>query len=224
MNDETKIPVVDLSLSKKEFDKIKLETVRDTIREDIQEYAKHFKTAWLNLGRHLFAVYQDKMYHAWGFEKFEDYTEKELGLAKGLCQKLLKAYLFIEQQEPEYLQTDFAREREATRIPHYEGIDVLRLAKAKKELLAEDYQKLRHDVFDRGIPPAEVRKDLTALIKERRPVDPEEEREKRQQTVIKKFLSALDTFAKDARHHMLVTDDVLDEIARLKKNLETSAR
>ncbi len=221
MYDETETPVVDLSLSKKQFDQIKLETVRDTIREDIQRYAKHFKTAWLNLGRHLFAVYQDKMYHAWGFEKFEDYTEKELGLPKGICQKLLKAYLFVEQQEPAYLEADFARERDAVRIPPYEAIDVLRLAKSKKELLAEDYQKLRHDVFDRGIPAAEVRKDLTAIIKERKPVDPEEEREKRQQAVIKKFLSALDAFKKDARHHMLVTDEVLDEIDRLKKRLQS---
>jgi len=221
MSKKNESPVVDLALSKKEFDSIKLETVRDTIREEAQDFAKTFKTSWLKLGRHLSAIHQDKMYQVWGFEKFEDYTEKELGLPKGICQKLFRAYLFIEQQEPQYLDEGFAREREPHRIPHYDGIDVLRLAKAKKELLAEDYQKLRHDVFDRGISPAEVRKDLTALIRERNPVDPEEEREKRQQAVIKKFITALDSFKKDARAHLLVTDDVLDEIERLKKSLES---
>jgi len=221
MPKEPDIQVVDLSISKKELDGIKLETIRDTIRDEVQEYAKNFKTVWLKLGRHLFAIHQDNMYHAWGFEKFEDYTEKELGMPKALAQKLLKAYLFVEQEEPVYLEADFSRDRAPAQVPNYDGIDVLRLAKRKKELLANDYKKLRDDVFERGTPAAEIRKDLTALIKERKPIDPEEEREKHQQGMIRKFITALESFRKDAEHHLLVSDDVLGELDRLKKNLES---
>ena len=110
-------PVVDLSMSKKEEAQIKLETIRDTIRDDVQDYAKNFKTSWLKLGQHLYAIHQDKMFHAWGFEKFEDYLEEELGIKKSIGYALFKAYIFIEEQEPMYLEENFNRQRPAARYP-----------------------------------------------------------------------------------------------------------
>ncbi len=213
--------VVDLSISKKEEEQNKLETINDTIREEILEYAKDFKTSWVNLGRHLYAVWQDKLFYAWGYEKFEDYTEREIGLKKSLCLKLLKAYLFVEQDEPAYLEQDFRQRRQAVQVPHYDAVDVLRLAKRKKELLADDYAKLRSEVFERGVDASKARKDLTSLIKERKLVDPEEEREQRNRTAIKKFMTALEMFKRDMETLKLIPNDILEEVQQLRRKIES---
>jgi len=212
--------VVDLSISKKKEEENKLEAINDSIREEILAYSKDFKTSWLNLGRHLYAVWQDKLYHAWGYDKFEDYTEKELGIKKSLCLKLLKTYLFIEQDEPLYLEKDFGQEREAINVPGYDAMDALRLAKSKKELLAEDYAKLRSDVFDKGVDASVVRKDLASLMKERKPVDPEEERDRRNEAAIKKFINAIELFKKDMESLKLIPDNLVEQAKELKGQLE----
>jgi len=223
MPKESASPVVDLSISKKEEEQIQLETIRDTIRDEVQDYAKNFKTSWLKLGRHLYAIHQDKMFHAWGFEKFEDYLEEELGIKKSVGYALFKAYLFIEEQEPIYLDNKFSQQRNAVQIPNYDSINVLRLAKRKKELLAEDYKKLREDIFERGLPASDARKDLTALIKERKVVDPQEEREQRQTATIKKFITAINSFKKEAQALKIVPDAILKQLATLKKDLESQS-
>jgi len=215
------MPVVDLSISKKEQEKIKLEGINNKIRDEIVEYTKNFKISWLNLGRHLYTVWQDKLYHGWGFEKFEDYTEKELGLKRSICLKLLKAYLFIETDEPLYLEKDFSQNREAVKVPGYEEVGVLRLAKAKKEILAQDYAKLRHEAFEKGAVAADLRRDLTAIMKERKPVDPEEERELRNEQAIKKLITAMESFKKDMESLKLIPVEIIEEVKILKGKLQS---
>lgn len=212
--------VVDLQISKKQEEANKTDMVGDTIREQVVEYSKDFKTSWLNLGRHLYAIWQDKLFYGWGFEKFENYTEEELGLKKQLCQKLLKTYLFVEENEPQYLDVDFKGSRDAVNVPNYDAVDVLRLARSKRELNKHDYAMLKAEVFDKGKDASEVRKELTAIMKERKVVDPEEERDNRNEAAIKKLLGALDTFKKDMEVLKLISKDVLDEAEGLMKKLK----
>ena len=211
--------VVDLSISKKQEEANKTDMVGDQIREDILEYAKNFKTSWVSLGRHLYAIHQDKMFFGWGYDKFEDYTEQELGLKKSLCMKLLKVYLFIEEDEPQYLDQNFLEESEAINVPSYDAMDVLRAAKSKDELVKSDYDRLRKFVFDKGKDAGEVRKELTSIMKERKPVDPEQEREQRSLQAIKKVVSALGTFYKDMDALKLIPADVVEEAKELMKKL-----
>lgn len=194
--------------------------VAEAIRGDLVEHAKTFKTSWMHLGQGLYSVWRDKMFFAWGYEKFEDYVIKELGLKKPLALKLVKTYFFVEQEEPAYLKEEFKEEREAAVVPGYESLDVLRLARKRKELNREDYVKLRKDVFEKGKEAGEVRKDLTAMIKERKQIDPDEEREMRHQQSVKRFLSALKTFKQDMETLKLMEADIIDEAEELLKKLE----
>ncbi len=211
--------VVDLSMSKKEEEEIKLETITDTIREEILQFAKNFKTSWIGLGRHLYAVWQDKMYKGWGYEKFEDYTKEELGMKKSLCMKLLKTYLFIEQEEPVYLNKKFLQNRAPINVPGYDEVDVLRLAKKKKELTVSDYTKLRREIFDKGLNATDARKELTAIIKERKQIDPEEERQQRNEAAIKKMINAIESFKKDMEALKLIPYELIEQIGELKEKL-----
>lgn len=198
----------------------KLNALTDDLRERAVDCAKDFKTSWVQLGQTLYSVWKDKMYVSWGYEKFEHYTERELGLKNELSVKLLKTYFFLEQEEPSYLQDDFKEDREAPRVPHLDAVNVLRLARGKKELLREDYLKLKKAAFDKGQSATALRKDLTALIRERKPVDPDEEREKRNAAAIKKLISALAMFEKDMEALKLLPGNIIDEAKGLIKKLE----
>lgn len=212
--------VVDLSISKKAELANHTDMLGDRIRDEAKQFVKDFKTSWLNLGRHLYSIHEDKKFYGWGYNKFEEYTEQELGLKKSICIKLLKAYLFLEEDEPAYLAENFKDHREPLQVPSCDQIDVLRLAKSKREILREDYQKMRASVFEHGKDAAEVRKELTCLMKERKQVDPEEERDRRSEAAIRKVVSSLKSFQKDMDALKLIDNDLLEEVVGLSQKLE----
>ncbi len=193
---------------------------QEDLRQHIMTHAKDFKLAWVSLGQGLYAVWRDKLFAGWGYEKFEDYVTRELGLKKPMALKLVKTYFFVEQEEPLYLKKEFSEEREASVVPGIEGLDVLRQARRHKELNKTDYVKLRKDIFEKGKDAVEVKKDLTALIKERKQLDPDEEREKRHQASVKRFMSALKLFKKDMETLNLAEAGIIEEAEELLQKLE----
>ncbi|OGX32045.1 MAG: hypothetical protein A2787_03310 [Omnitrophica WOR_2 bacterium RIFCSPHIGHO2_01_FULL_48_9] len=196
------------------------DVLSDTLREQLLQYAKDFKTSWVNLGQHLYSVWRDKLYYTWGYEKFEDYTQEELGMQKPLAIKLLKTYFFLEQEEPAYLKEEFAQTRSPVAVPGYEAVNFLRLAKNNKELNKSDYIKFKKDIFENGKDVDLIRKDLVALMKERKVVDPEEERDKRSELTVRKLLNAIRSFQKDAESLKLLPADLIKEATGLMKKLE----
>ncbi len=193
------------------------------VRDQLKDHSKNFKTSWINLGQALFTVWDDKLYQVWGFEKFESYTEEELGLTKSLALKLLKTYSFLEQHEPDFLKLEILKEKDAQGIPHYDAVDVLRKAKNSKELQREDYQKLREDIFMKGKDAKTVRKDLTHMMKEREQLDPEEERDKRKTSSVNRLMTAIKTFQKDMETLKLISPELVKEASVLLKKLEEEA-
>jgi len=200
--------------------KTRLDSSTEQIRSRIREYSKSFKTSWVNLGQALYTVWQDKMYHAWGYDKFEYYVDQEVGLPKQLSMKLLKSYNFLEEEEPAYLSEGFYRHREASRVPGYEAVNALRMAKQNKSVPREYYMKLKRDVFENGKNAQMVRQDLTTLLKQRMVVDPQEERRKRNEAALRKLIHALETFKKDMEALRLVPNAIISESQKLMKILE----
>lgn len=195
----------------------------EALRQEILIHAKDFKTSWIALGQALYQVWRDKLFHGWGFEEFEHYIVQELGIRKQTAMKLVKTYFFVEQEEPTYLQEEYRDSREATVVPSHEALDVLRKAKQKKEITRDDYAKLRKNVFEKGKHEGLVRKELTALIKERKEVDPDEEREKRNEASVKRVLTALRAFKKDMETLKLVPQEIVNEAEFLIKKIEREA-
>ena len=194
----------------------------EEIRAHVAQHAKDFKLSWVLLGQGLYSIWRDKLYHSWEFEKFEDYCVRELGLKKPLALKLVKTYFFVEQDEPVYLKKEFSETRETANIPSYEGLDVLRLARTRKELTREDYTKLRKDIFETGKEASIVRKDLTAIIKERKKIDPEQAREARHEQSVRRLVAALRSFKKDMETLKLVEPGIIEEAEGLLKRLESN--
>jgi len=138
----------------------------ESIRGQILANAKGFKTSWINLGQALYTVWKDKMYKEWGYDKFETYTAKEIGIRKQTAIKLLRSYSFLEKENPLYLKKDYNEGAQTAKVPTYESVDVLRLARNKKDLNSEDYSTIKRGVLEMGKDALSVKKDLTSFMKQ----------------------------------------------------------
>ncbi|MGD8327747.1 MAG: hypothetical protein PVF65_12615, partial [Sphingomonadales bacterium] len=175
-------------------------------------------TSWTELGQALYSVWKDKLYAKWGYMTFDAYTAKEIGIRKQTALKLLKSYYFLEREKAPYLQQDYVESAKAAVVPGYESIDVLR--KAKMDLDAGDYERLRKDVFEKGKDAQEVKKDLTALLKQRDELEPEEARRKKKITAVRRLLGTLKSLQKDVELLKLLPAKDIADVRRLVEKLE----
>jgi len=192
----------------------------DSFRYQILASAKDFKTSWIELGRALYAVYKDKMFKEWGYATFDTYTAKEIGIRKQTAMKLLKSYYFLEKEEPQYLRADYVNSAEVSLVPSYESVDLLRLAKSKKELDNQDYDSLKKEIFQKGKDARQVKKDLTNLIRQRQQLQPLEAWEKKKFTKVKRIISVLKSLKQDVEISKLLPASILREADDLISKLE----
>jgi len=192
-----------------------------SLRYHILESAKDFKTSWVELGRALYSAWKDKMYKEWGYSTFDAYTSKEIGIRKPTAIKLLKSYFFLEKEEPAYLKQEYRQEAEASAVPGYESINLLRLAKSKKELDSQDYTRLKNDIFEKGKDASEVRKHMAVMIRERKELDPAEAWEQRKSATVKRFLSNLKSLRQEIETAKLLPFPVIKEMNELISRIES---
>ena|SRR3989338_9422620 len=161
-----------------------------SFRYQVLDAAKRFKSSWIELGQHLFSVYKDKLFKEWGYLTFEAYCAKEIGVRQNTALKLLKSYSFLEKEEPTFLKREALDDRQPSRIPGYESVNALRLAKQSERISEKEYQGLREEVFDEGHEEAEVKKKIRYVLKSHTPARPEEDRKT---VVVKRLISSLKT-------------------------------
>lgn len=199
----------------------KMENIpEDSFRYHVLESAKNFKTSWVELGRGLYAVWKDKMFKQWGYGTFDIYVSREIGIRRQTAMKLLKSYYFLEKEEPLYLRQDYVESTEAASVPSYESVDVLRLAKNKKELDSHDYDNLKKEVFQNGRDARQVKRDLTALIRQREELEPEEAWKRKKIAKVKRLVSMLKSLKQDIEISKLLPANILKEADELISKLE----
>ena len=192
-----------------------------SMRYHILESAKNFKLSWIELGRSLYTVWRDKMYKSWGYTEFDTFTAKEIGIKKPTAMKLLRSYYFIEKEEPHLIRQNSAEPGDVATIPNYETVDVLRQAKAKKGLQEEDYQKIKKEVFESNKDVREVKKDLTALIRQREEVSPEEAWQRKRGVVIKRCITTLKSLKDEIKVSKILSAKIVNDLSELIKRIET---
>lgn len=191
-----------------------------SLRYHVLKSAKDFKTSWIELGRSLYSVWKDKAYREWGFNTFEAYTAKEIGIKKDTAMKLLRSYYFLEKEEPALVEKGYAESAAPNAVPSYDAVNVLRLAKSKKTLGEEDYTNLKKEIFENGKDAREVKKELTSLMRQREELDPEEARQKRRIASIRRFLGTLKALKQEIEISKLVSAGIIKEVSGLIKKLE----
>jgi len=199
----------------------KMEAIdKDSFRYQVLQNVKKFKMSWIDLGQALYAVWKDKLYKDWGFLTFDAYVSREIGIHKQTAIKLLKSYYFLEKEEPVYLQKGYAESDNVVSMPTYEAVNVLRLAKNKKNLDGKDYENLKKEVFEKGKEAREIKKGLTAIIRQRQEVSPEEARKKKTEIAIRRYLTTLKSLRRDLEISKLVSVNILKETDALIKKIE----
>ncbi len=194
-------------------------TTDNELREHALQCAKNFKTSWRDLGRVLYTIWKDKQYKDWGFATFEGYVTKEINIRKMTAQKLLRSYFFLEKEEPQYLKEEYTDNTPVSSLPSFEAVDVLRLAKNKK-LSGFDYNNLKKNVFDKGKDVREIKKDLTALIRQREEYSPEEAIERKREGQLKRLLGTLKSIKNEIESSRILPSSILREVSGLIKQIE----
>ena len=191
------------------------------VRNLVQKASLDFKNSWRNLAQALYTVFHDKLYRNWGYDKFDQYTAKEVHIRKHTAMKLIRSYAFLESEEKSLQIIDESEDKPKTDKPSLtlEATDILR--KAKKSLDAQGYQKVKKYIIQDGKESREVKKDLTALImKQRKDVNPEEERTKHKKIAINRFLGLLRAFKNEIEVLKILPGSVAEEIEQLVKNIQ----
>ncbi|MDD4954020.1 MAG: hypothetical protein PHG40_03825 [Candidatus Omnitrophica bacterium] len=193
----------------------------ESLRYHILDSAKNFKTSWIELGRSLYSAWKDKLYKEWGYNNFDVYSSKEIGIRKQTALKLLRSYYFLEKEEPDYLRQGYVESTEASRVPSYESVDLLRLAKKNRNLDSQDYAKLKKEVFQEGKDARQAKKDLTMLIRQREELEPQEAFQKKKLAVLKRFLGALKSLKQQAELEKLLPYPLIKEADELIKKIQS---
>lgn len=194
-----------------------------SMRYNVLDAARNFKSSWIALGQILYAVYKDKIFKEWGYTTFEAYVKGELGMQKQTASKLLHSYYFLEKNEPGFLKSLRSEELPQPKaVPTVDAVNVLRLAANNKELTEEDYQGFKKSVFEDGLEGKEVKKQVGLRLRSiREEEDPEKARAARRGSTLRRLYATLKTLQKEVGVTHLVSDRTAKELERLLGYLES---
>lgn len=192
----------------------------DELRSKTMDVARRHKASWIELGQYLFSISKNKLFKEWGYLTFETYCVKELRIREATASKLLKSYSFLEREEPRMVKPEYISEETPQKIPDYESVNLLRLAKQNKNVPVRDFAELRHAVLNEAREAKEVRAKVKAIVKEQKPDDAPEAREQQRASILKRLIGFLNGAKAQLEEEDLVPDHVLKQIEALTSKLE----
>lgn len=140
----------------------KLETMDpESRRAQVLVALRRFRSSWVELGRLLNSVAIGGDYKEWGYEDFEVYCARELGLKKPTVQKLMVSYNYMKSYEPKRLQNfeEASDDSGAPTLPDYQTVELLHRARSNDDMEPAKADRLHSMAF-------EGEEDETALRKE----------------------------------------------------------
>ncbi len=197
------------------------DVVNESLRQKTLEVARGHKASWIELGQCLHTVYKDKLYRNWNYLSFEVYCGKELGIKQTTASKLLKSYYFLEKEEPRIVSSQFAEEESPAKVPNYESVNLLRLAKENKDISSRDFAELRESVLEKGKEPKEVRTQVKKLLSEQmEEKDPAVVRNQRRSAAIKRVVTFLSGAKREFESDNLLPGHIIKQMNDLMLKLE----
>ena len=191
----------------------------DGVRTHVREMTRDFRSAWRNLAQAIQAVKENKLYLKWGYETFDNYITKEVGIRMNTAVKLIRSYMFLKKEGPHYLKVNAPGKDHNDLSPTFEAVSTLQ--RAKKSLDENDYRQVKKELLDEGRDVQAVKKDLTVLIRNRRKdIDPEEERKRRGKESVKRYLSSLKAFRCEIEMLHILPPNFALEISQLVDKIE----
>jgi hypothetical protein len=163
----------------------------DPERAELIARARRFKASWIELAEALMHVRSKSTWRRFGFETFEEYTQKELKLRPETVDKLTGSYAFLQKRAPQVLERDGIEES----IPTYQAVDFLRRAEERDEAPQEVVTQLRKKVLDDVVPLPSVAREFKATVFP----ETDDEKTKREAAALKNAASRLREMLQDTR-------------------------
>lgn len=139
------------------------------IREQAKKALTQYRGAWVELGRLLNEVAYGGDYKEWGYDDFEVYCARELGLKKATAQKLMVSYNYMRKHQGKKLE---ALERgEEVILPSHETVALLDKAESDESKSQEFLNELRFQAFSSDISD-DSHKEIKRQVAPKREVDP----------------------------------------------------
>ncbi len=138
-----------------------------TLRHQVMAALRQFRASWIELGRLLNEVVYGGDYKEWGYDDFEVYCARELGLKKPTVQKLMISYNYMKKYESKRLH-DFEDDREkavATGIPDFQTVELLDRVRRREEMPDEKMEELHRKAFESEAEEPELRRELRQYLR-----------------------------------------------------------
>lgn len=139
----------------------------DSLRHKILVSLRKFRSSWVELGKLLTDVAYGGDYKEWGYEDFEIYCARELGLKKPTVKKLMVSYNYMKSYEPTRLAPGEEDVEQDTGydVPDYQTVELLKKARDRDDLPEEQKEELHRMAFDSGSDETVLRKEIRDRLK-----------------------------------------------------------
>ncbi len=140
-----------------------------SLRHQVLTSLRQFRASWVELGRLLNEVVYGGDYKEWGYDDFEVYCARELGLKKPTVQKLMVSYNYMKKYESKRLK-DFEEDGNnlpAANIPDFQTVELLDKVRRREQLPEEEIGELHRKAFDGEMEEPELRKELRQYLSPR---------------------------------------------------------
>jgi len=139
----------------------------NSLRARVLVSLRHFRASWVELGRLLTEVAYSGSYKEWGYEEFEIYCARELGLKRPTVKKLMISYNYMKEREPQRLEA-LAEEDEASipNIPDYQTVELLHRAAENGEIDTATQRDLHRQAFVGDEDEGDLRKRIREHLRE----------------------------------------------------------
>ncbi len=138
----------------------------DSLRYRALAALRQFRSSWVELGRLLTEVAYDGDYKQWGYDEFEIYCARELGLKKPTVKKLMISYNYMKAYEPKRLHTleDGGGDEPPPEVPEYQTVELLHRLRQRGDLGEQDQKRL-HDRAFSGEEEGDLRQQLRERLR-----------------------------------------------------------
>ncbi len=138
-----------------------------TLRHQVMLALRQFRASWIELGRLLNDVVYGGDYKEWGYDDFEVYCARELGLKKPTVQKLMISYNYMKKYESKRLH-DFEDDKEkaaVSGIPDFQTVELLDRVRRREEMPEEKMEELHRKAFESDAEDPEIRREIRQYLR-----------------------------------------------------------
>ena len=118
------------------------------------------------------------------------------------------------------MKPDFTEEETPRKIPDYEAVNLLRLAKENKNIPTEEFAELRQEVLNEGKEPKDIRAKVKKILEDQKPKDTAEAKDQKRNGVLRRLIGFINSAKTQLEEEDLVPDHVLKQMETLAQKLQ----